>query len=250
MDNQSVNQTDILDLKGLKEDEKTGAAPKSREWMAYCVPMILFTVFTALEGELPKYFPILKGQYPGIYCVKALVVTAALFYYRSVLTEVQYYKKLLLPAVVMGIVACAAWVLIDTYVPYPHLGERTAYNPFVEIPYSPLRYFFLAVRFYGLVLMVPIMEEMFWRAFLLRYISDMDNFKSVPLNHFSINAFLAVAGLFGLAHPEWLVAILFSVAANFLLKKTKSVFACIVFHATTNLALGIYVMVSHNWKYW
>ena len=231
------------------ESEKTSSTP-SKLWRAYCVPMILFTLFTALEGEIPKYIPALKGHYPEIYCVKALVVTIALFWYREVLQEVQYYKKFLLPALAMGLVACAGWVLIDRYVPYPHSGSRTAYNPFVEISNPAGVYAFLAVRFYGLVIMVPIMEEMFWRAFLLRYITDMDDFKSVLYNHYSINAFLAVTGLFALAHPEWLVALLFSAAANLLLKKTKSVFACIVFHAVTNLSLGIYVLISHDWKYW
>ena len=219
-------------------------------WLAYCVPMIVFIAFTALEGELPKYLPILKNHYPEFYCLKAFIVTACLIVYRKVFADIQYYAKFLLPAALFGVLAAVAWVVIDRYVPYYHFGARTGFNPFQEIGDPMLRYGFIAVRFYGLAVMVPIMEELFWRSFLLRYVTDQDDFKRIRFENFSINAFLIVAVLFGLAHPEWLVAVLFAATAALLLKKTKSVFACVVFHAVTNLSLGIYVMISHDWKYW
>ena len=51
-------------------------------------------------------------------------------------------------------------------------------------------------------------------------------------------------------HPEWLAAIICAVAYGLLLKQTKSLFACIVAHATTNLALGIYILLFQKWHYW
>ena len=35
-----------------------------------------------------------------------------------------------------------------------------------------------------------------------------------------------------------------------LLARTKSLWACIVAHAVTNLLLGLYVIHFHQWQYW
>jgi hypothetical protein len=108
---------------------------------------------------------------------------------------------------------------------------------------------FLVVRFWGLVVIVPVMEELFWRSFLIRYLTDQD-FTAVPIGHYSVAAFWLVAGFSGLAHPEWLVAMVASAAYSWLLRATGSLFATVAAHAVTNAALGIYVLVSHDWQYW
>jgi hypothetical protein len=56
--------------------------------------------------------------------------------------------------------------------------------------------------------------------------------------------------LSALSHPEWLVAALTNLIYCLWIQRTKSLFSTVVAHATTNAALGAYVLVSHNWKYW
>jgi hypothetical protein len=34
------------------------------------------------------------------------------------------------------------------------------------------------------------------------------------------------------------------------LRRTGSLFATVMAHAVTNAALGIYVLLSHDWQYW
>jgi hypothetical protein len=34
------------------------------------------------------------------------------------------------------------------------------------------------------------------------------------------------------------------------LKRTRALFTTVVAHATTNAALGAYVLATHAWKYW
>jgi hypothetical protein len=140
------------------------------------------------------------------------------------------------------------WVGIDRGVPYQHLGSRTAFDP------SPLRgstgwIAFLAVRFYGLVLMVPVIEEIFWRSFFLRYLTQLD-FRRLPLGTFSASALWLMVGGSALSHPEWLVAAIASLAYALWLRRTRSLFASIVAHATTNAALGVYVLATGSWQYW
>jgi CAAX prenyl protease-like protein len=229
------------------EGNETGgdeAPAESRAWIGYVAPMAAFLGITYLEGVAPK-------QYVWIYIAKAVLVTALLIAGRSAWKrDVRGSLPMLLVGTVVGLACFAGWVLIDPLTPhFKFLGTRTEYNPFVKIPDPSVRALFLAVRFYGLALVVPVMEELFWRSFLLRWITDQE-FEKLPVGAFSWGAFAIVAAGFGIAHPEWLVAILFACAMALLLRQTRSLFACIVAHGVTNLALGVFVMVTQNWKYW
>lgn len=207
--------------------------------------MALFLLLTFAEGKAPR------DWYVAVYGVKMLAVTAALWLCRKAWqAEIKPDARVLPIALFTGLAVFAEWVLLDKWVPYPHLGTRTAYNPFTALTDPALRAAFFALRFYGLVLLVPLMEEVFWRSFLLRWITDMDDFRRVRLGQYSLTAFLVVAGLFAFAHPEWLVAFLCACAYAYLLRRTGSLWACIVAHLTTNLALGVYVVLTGDWKYW
>lgn len=212
-------------------------------WLAYVAPMAAFMLLSAAESAVPKAY------YVWLYFAKVVVVTAALLWFREPWKDIRPRTNLLVPAVIVGLLVFIEWVLIDKWIPYPHLGSRTGLNPFTAIEVPALRILFLAVRFYGLAVMVPVMEEIFWRSFLLRYFSAPE-FTSLPVGEFSWRSFWIVAVAFGLAHPEWLVAFICACAYALLLRQTKSLFACIVAHSTTNLALGVYVLLSQDWVYW
>jgi CAAX prenyl protease-like protein len=205
--------------------------------------MALFLLLTTLEGYAPRSY------YVGLYVLKVCLVTAGCSSSatpgggRSGSTARAAARRR------RRLGVFAEWVLIDKWVPYPHLGGRSAFNPFAAIGDPMLRTLFLAARFYGLVLLVPVMEELFWRSFLLRYATDPD-FRKLPVGAFSWTAFAIVAVMFGAAHPEWLVAVIAACAYALLLRQTRSLFACIVAHGVTNLALGVYVLATGDWKYW
>ena len=205
--------------------------------------MVTFMVLTAVESSAPKEY------YVWLYLVKVVVVTAVLVAFRTPWKDIRPKANFVIPAVLVGLVVFGEWILLDKAIPYPHLGDRTSLDPFTAIQVPALRLVFLTARFYGLVFMVPVMEELFWRSFLLRYLTDSD-FTKLPVGVFSWESFFLVAVAFGLAHSEWLVAIICAGAYALLLKRTKSLFACIVAHGTTNLALGVYVLLTHDWAYW
>ena len=56
--------------------------------------------------------------------------------------------------------------------------------------------------------------------------------------------------VFALAHPEWLPALVTGLLWAWLLWQTKSLAACCVSHVATNLALGVYVIATGDWKFW
>jgi CAAX prenyl protease-like protein len=100
-----------------------------------------------------------------------------------------------------------------------------------------------------LVVLVPLIEELFWRSFLMRWIIDQE-FTRVPVGKVTPLAAGVTAVLFASAHPEWLPALLTGLAWAWLLAWSKSLSACVVSHMTTNLALGIYVLSTGAWRFW
>jgi uncharacterized protein len=234
MEEVAVNDTQTVEA----EPRRAGQS----SWMAYVIPMALFMGLTFVEGYAPKY-------YIWIYFAKVLLVSASLFVFRGVWKDIRPDSRVILPAVLIGLLVFAEWVWLDKLIPYPHLGKRTGFNPFTEITDPATRSVFIAVRLYGLALLVPVMEELFWRSFALRYATS-PNWESVPIGTYSWGAFWIVAAVFGLAHPEWLVAVICACAYALLLRWTRSLFACVVAHGVTNLALGLYVLVTRDWVYW
>ena len=107
----------------------------------------------------------------------------------------------------------------------------------------------MAIRLAGAVLVVPVMEELFWRSFLLRYLINPD-FKKVTLGTFSWFSFISVALLFGLEHHRWIQGIFAGFMYTALIINQKSLRGCVIAHGVTNLGLGLYVLATQNWMFW
>lgn len=230
-----------MHLRRNGQDDTTGFAPA--RWDAYAAPIALFLALTWVEGRFPAHYPIL-------YTVKIALVSVAMVHCRSAWRDIRVEKRVVWLSVVVGLAVIAAWIAITNTLPWATLGEgRTAFDPWRGIRDPLGRAAFIAVRMAGLALVVPVMEELFWRSFLIRYFTQAD-WRSVLPGAFSWTAFALVTAGFALAHPEWLAAALCAVAYGLLLRHTRSLFACVVAHATSNAALGIYVLATHDWKFW
>ena len=125
---------------------------------------------------------------------------------------------------------------------------RVSFNPFAELSGLEAS-LFVAVRLLGIAVVVPLAEELFWRGFLLRWLIDPD-WGSVPIGEFSLASCLIVAGMFTLAHPEWLAAAAYALLLNGLLYWKRDLWQCVVAHAVSNLTLAVYVMLSGQWWLW
>lgn len=107
------------------------------------------------------------------------------------------------------------------------------------------------LRFARLVLVVPALEEIFWRGFLLRYLVRED-FTALPFGACSRFSFTVVTAGFMLEHnpPDWPAALAAGALYNLVAIRTRSLPACILAHAVTNLLLGIYIMRTGQWGFW
>jgi CAAX prenyl protease-like protein len=150
-------------------------------------------------------------------------------------------------AILIGLVAIVIWIGIDPL--YPKMGK-------VVVPFDPTtiqsvaqRNVFILFRVLGAVIVVPVMEELFWRAFLIRWLVN-ENFKGVAVGTFTWMSFGVTVALFGGEHYQWLAGLICGAMYNWLYYRRKDVFACVVAHAVSNAALAAWVLARGDWKFW
>ena len=219
------------------------------KFLPYVMPMLTFGIFTEIET-----IDMVSSWYPIVCTIKTIAVTGISIIFVRTYNEIRITTKDWGLALICGVIVFAEWIFIEEHLSYPRfalldqLGKRSGFNPFDEISSNLWRVFFIAIRFYGLMIMIPIIEEIFWRLFLLRYIVDPD-FTRAPLGKFTWISFLTVSGFFSLSHPEWLPALICCFVYNGLFYQTKNIFSCIMAHAVTNTLLGFYVLMNDKWQY-
>jgi uncharacterized protein len=109
---------------------------------------------------------------------------------------------------------------------------------------------FLLFRVAGSVLVVPVAEELFWRAWLMRRLISAE-FEKVQLGAFAAGSFAATALLFASEHgPYWDVGLAAGILYNWWMVRTRSLADCILAHAVTNACLAAYVLAAGQWQYW
>ncbi len=107
----------------------------------------------------------------------------------------------------------------------------------------------VAVRMAGAALIVPVMEELFWRSFILRWLENA-SFLTVPPGTVGVRALAISSVLFATEHSLWLAGFLAGLAYGWIYRKSGSLWSPILAHAATNLALGIYVLSTGAWDFW
>ncbi len=185
-----------------------------------------------------------------LYPVKALTVGALLFLFRKHYDELSLKDLATIPATMatigVGLLVFVLWINMDWTL--GAAGVPQGFNPAL-LPGDNTRIIMTLFRMAGAVLIVPLMEELFWRSFLIRYIIDK-NFDRVPMGAFTWASFLITVVLFGLEHNYIYAGIMAGVIYNLLLYRTRSLAQCVLAHAVTNLALAVYVINSGKWQFW
>ena len=101
------------------------------------------------------------------------------------------------------------------------------------------------------VMIVPVVEELFWRGFILRAFVNWDRFDQVPLGRFTWMAFLGSSLLSVVQHPgNWGVSMVCWMLFNGLFYWRKSLLCLMITHGVTNLALYWYVVRTGDWQFW
>jgi uncharacterized protein len=149
-------------------------------------------------------------------------------------------------AIAAGVVVFLLWINLDA--PWMRLGEATAGFRPVDGD-GQLVWPLIVVRWLGAALLVPVMEELFWRSFLMRWIQSA-TFEAVPPQQVGMKAIVLSSFVFMLAHTLWLGAIVAGLAYAWLYKRTGKLWVPVIAHAVTNGVLGAWVVFTGNWGFW
>lgn len=109
---------------------------------------------------------------------------------------------------------------------------------------------FRIVRSAGCTLLVPVIEELFWRGWMMRWLIDF-HFTKVKLGAYTPAAFWIVAAIFASEHgPFWEVGLAAGILYNWWMVRTHNLGDCVVAHSVTNGLLSLYVLAADQWQYW
>jgi CAAX prenyl protease-like protein len=151
-----------------------------------------------------------------------------------------------LEAVVVGVAVFALWINLDFS--WAMLAEPGAgFDP--RTASGGIDWALVSVRIFGAAVVVPIMEELFWRSFVMRWTDRPDFLRSSPAAT-SGRALVVTAILFGIEHNLWLAGILAGLAYGGLYLRSEKLWSPILAHAVTNLLLGLWVVATASWSFW
>lgn len=214
--------------------------------VAYVLPFVCFLIFLGLDGKL--------GLSPAVeYPLRVVILSAILWYFsrQAIDLRVRHWGA----TVGIGAVVFVLWVAPDMLFP----GYRTHWlfqnsllgaAPVPEAGYASLPAVALVFRTIRAVVIVPVVEELFWRGWLMRWLIQPD-FTQVRLGTYGAQAFWVTAAMFAAEHGVyWDVGLMAGVAYNWWMVRTKSLGDCILAHAVTNGLLSGFVLLTGRWQYW
>ena len=216
-----------------------------RATAAYIAPFLAFVAIMAVERLIP-----LPPQW--LYPVRLLIVSALIgavsWPYLS------FRPSAPLASVAIGVAVFVIWVAPDVLFGYRHhwlfenafTGSAASSLP----PHLKANIGFMLLRSVSSAAMIPIVEELFWRGWMMRWLIN-NNFLKVPLGTYVPSAFWIVALLFASEHgPYWEVGLAAGIVYNWWIVRTRNLADCILAHSITNAVLCAYVLATGQWQYW
>jgi len=214
--------------------------------LPYVLPFGVFVVFLALQQYSQLSVTI---DYP----LRIVILAIVLWVFSRNVIDLRCSQTLW--TILLGVAVFAIWVAPDILFPAYRqywlfqnsmLGHLNNKAP-SEVLTSPI---VLWSRIIRAVVLVPILEELFWRGWLMRWIIS-PRFQEVKLGSYSTAAFWITAVLFASEHGGyWDVGLIAGIAYNWWMIRTKSLGDCILAHAVTNACLCWYVVATQHWEYW
>jgi CAAX prenyl protease-like protein len=214
--------------------------------LPYVLPFVVLLLFLGIQAYLPLNPAV---EYPA----RLVLLSVVLLVFSRKVIDLRSCQRL--ETVMVGVAVFVIWIAPDML--FPHYRQHWIFQnallgrvatPLPEkILTSPL---VLWTRILRAVVLVPIIEELLWRAWLMRWLIS-PRFEQVLLGACSPAAFWITALLFASEHgPYWDVGLAAGIIYNWWMVRTKSLGDCILAHAVTNACLCGYVVATRHWEYW
>ncbi len=216
------------------------ASPAHARVLPYVIILVLTFVQDSFDGPL-RYWLYLAKMLVGAWCIWEV---------RALIPEVRWAVSW--EAVMVGVLVCVIWVGLDPYYGKVQFLVKAGalWNPFKEFgEKSAMGWLFAVVRIIGSALVVPPIEEAFYRSFLYRYLVRKD-FTTFPMSHVHWLSLIVTALIFGFSHYQWLAGILCGLAYQWLVIRKNRLGDAMTAHAITNFLLGLWVVWKGAWEFW
>jgi CAAX prenyl protease-like protein len=221
------------------------AEDSERRTVAWIGPFVVFLLWHAVD----KYLPIAN---PGKEILRDTVLLASILVFsrRLLPTQAPHWAA----SIAIGLGVFALWVAPDALVPgwrdHPIFQNSITGHITTSIEPSEFTPLMLMLRTMRASLLVPVLEELFWRGWLPRWVQNT-HVANIPIGKYTPLAFWATAALFAAEHgPFWEVGLLCGIIYNYWMLRTRSLGDLILAHTATNLALSLYVIGTAQWMFW
>ena len=228
--------------------EATGATALMLNRAAWVriLPFAAYMLFLVIADVLER-LGVAPGPLRWLYPVKigVVVLLLALFWRQyHELKPLRLRLPMALTAIVTGVVVLVLWISLNAG--WMSVGAAPGFDPRDG---GRIDWLLVAIRIAGAALVVPVMEELFWRSFLMRWIVHPD-FEAVETSQLGLKSFVITVLLFGFEHNLWLAGIVAGAAYSLLYMRHRKLWSPILAHAVTNGLLGGWVLMTGNWSYW
>ena len=225
----------------------SAAAPMfSRAAWVRIVPFATYLAFIVLVDGLTR-LGVPAASLRWLYAVKVSMVALTLVIFWRHYTELQRWRvspTMVAVALAAGMLVWWLWITLDA--PWMLVGTSDGFDPRTN---GQIDWLMVSVRIAGAALVVPVMEELFWRSFLMRWI-DHVNFEQVTPGRVRPWGVLASALMFGFEHNQWFAGVVAGLVYSALYRRQGMLWSAIVAHGVTNLALGLWIVHAQMWTYW
>jgi CAAX prenyl protease-like protein len=226
-----------LSLRGNPESDRFAT-------LAFVAPFIVFVAAMGIERAtgLPAHW-----FYPIRF---TLVLSMLVIFSRRYIPLRPSYP---IASVGIGVLVFLIWIAPDVL-----FGYRSHWLFTNSVTGSPLstasedlrhNLIFIVLRITSTAILVPLLEELFWRGWLMRWLIGKE-FLKVPIGSYDTTAFWIVAILFASEHGSyWEVGLIAGVVYNWWIVRTRNLADCFLAHGVTNAILAGYVLLGDQWQY-
>ena len=216
--------------------------------LARVLPFVVFLALTSCQGSLGT------ESHFWVYLAKCVVGVWLIRVTWPLVSEMRWVISF--EALLAGTLVFILWVALD--VPYIKFSQPDdSWNLQKQFAAAPVMvWVFAGVRIAGSTLLVPMLEEVFYRSFLYRYILA-PNWMFTAHSSFAVKPFLITSIVFGFTHQHWLAGIACGMIYQLLVIRTNRIGDAITAHAVTNLLLGVWVITQGfgyaekpQWHFW
>ncbi len=218
----------------VKSDKKD--LPVSSPEVPLVLPLLVMMGILMLTSALSDGFD-------ALYPLRIVITAAVLWHYRRVYQTLAWGWSWQSAAI--GALVFIVWMLLE---PAGNDAGSLLQERLTKLP-TGLMMPWLIFRLLGSVIVVPIVEELAFRGYLLRQLVAED-FKKVPATQFTWFSFIVSSLGFGMLHGRWLAGILAGMAFALALYRRGRIGDAVLAHVVANALIAASVFFFGNWSLW